>query len=363
MTDTLPIDAVLAPLTAALTAHGRAVLVAPPGAGKTTRVPLALLDQIEGRIVMLEPRRLAARAAAERLADSLGEKLGQRVGYRIRGESVPGRVIPLALQHTASTGIDVWFAAIAYGAAGISVLLTGREAPQYIAALDQQMEIAQAVLGGLGYEGPHFQLLRVEAPDELAVALRHAPRGRTPGEPALFHLANDKRNTLDYALEHLHRHAPCKPEQVALPASAPFGAIEVDRKACSLCMSCVGACPAGALQDGQGAPLLRFIEKNCVQCGLCASTCPEDAITLAPRLSFMESRGQAVVLNESQPFHCIRCDKPFGTLQMVENMLGRLASHPAFSGHLDRLRMCGDCRVIDMMEPRDEMRVTTLRRM
>jgi len=278
------------------------------------------------------------------------------------GESIPGRIIPLALQHTASTGIDVWFAAIAYGAAGIVVLNTGTEAPQYVAALDQQMAIAQAVLGGLGYDGPHLQLLRVGAPEELAVALRHAPRGQVPAEPAVFHLANDKRNTLDYALEHLHRHAPARPDLVALPPGAPFGTLEVDRKACSLCMSCVGACPASALQDGQGAPLLRFIEKNCVQCGLCAATCPENAITLQPRLSFLDSRKQAVVLNESQPFHCIRCDQPFGTLQMVENMLGRLASHPAFSGHLDRLRMCGDCRVIDMMEPQDEMRVTALRR-
>ncbi|MCD2518519.1 4Fe-4S binding protein [Massilia sp. G4R7] len=279
------------------------------------------------------------------------------------GESIPGRVIPLALQHTASTGIDVWFAAIAYGAAGVAILMTGHEAPQYVAALDQQMAIAQTVLDGLGYDGPHLQLLRVEAPAELAVALRHAPRGATPAEPAVFHLANDKRNTLDYALEHLHRHAPARPEIIALPPGAPFGAIEVDRKACSLCMSCVGACPAGALQDGQGAPLLRFIEKNCVQCGLCATTCPENAITLQPRLSFLESRKGPVVLNETQPFHCIRCDKPFGTLQMVENMLGRLGSHPAFAGHLDRLRMCGDCRVIDMMEPKDEMRITPLKRL
>jgi ferredoxin len=278
------------------------------------------------------------------------------------GEAMPGRIIPLALQHTASTGIDVWFAAVAYGAAGIAVLTTGLEAPQYLAALGQQMEIAQAVLDGLGYEGPHFQLLQPGAIDELAVALRHAPRGRTPAEPALFHLANDKRNTLDYALEHLHRHAPQQPEQVALPAGAPFGAVEVNKAACSLCMSCVGACPAGALQDGQGAPLLRFIEKNCVQCGLCATTCPENAITLAPRLSFMETRTQAVVLNESQPFHCIRCNQPFGTLQMVENLLGRLASHPAFSGHLDRLRMCGDCRVIDIMAPEGEWRVTAHKR-
>ncbi|UVW27390.1 4Fe-4S binding protein [Massilia sp. H6] len=278
------------------------------------------------------------------------------------GDRVPGRVIPLALQHTASTGIDVWFAAIAYGASGISVLMTGYEAPQYTAALDQQMEIAQAVLDGLGYAGPHLQLLRVDAPEELALALGHAPRGEVPDEPAVFHLANDKRNTLDYALEHLHRHAPQRPEQVALPPGAPFGAIEVSRSACTLCMSCVGACPAGALQDGQGVPLLRFIEKNCVQCGLCATTCPENAITLTPRLSFMETRNQPVVLNETQPFHCIRCDKPFGTLQMVENMLGRLGAHPAFAGHLERLRMCGDCRVIDMMEPVGEMRVTALRR-
>ena len=83
----LPIDPLLPDLVAALAAQGMAVLQAPPGAGKTTRVPLALIDGTEGRIVMLEPRRLAARAAAERLAETLGEPVGQRVGYRIRGEA------------------------------------------------------------------------------------------------------------------------------------------------------------------------------------------------------------------------------------------------------------------------------------
>ncbi|WP_406869957.1 ATP-dependent helicase HrpB [Thioclava sp. 'Guangxiensis'] len=84
---TLPIDTVLPELCAAIARDGRAVLMAPPGAGKTTRVPLALMDQIRGRILMLEPRRLAARAAAERMADTLGEPVGQTVGYRIRGEA------------------------------------------------------------------------------------------------------------------------------------------------------------------------------------------------------------------------------------------------------------------------------------
>ncbi len=85
----LPIDPILPDLVAALRSHGRAVLQAPPGAGKTTRVPLAMLNagHVKGRIIMIEPRRLATRAAAERLAETLGEPVGQTVGYRMRGEA------------------------------------------------------------------------------------------------------------------------------------------------------------------------------------------------------------------------------------------------------------------------------------
>ena len=85
----LPIDVALPALLDALHSHGRAVLQAPPGAGKTTRVPLAILQAglARGRIVMLEPRRLAVRAAAERMAQALGEVAGQTVGYRMRGEA------------------------------------------------------------------------------------------------------------------------------------------------------------------------------------------------------------------------------------------------------------------------------------
>ncbi len=88
----LPVEAVLPELLTAMRAHGMAVLQAPPGAGKTTRVPLFLLENglYDGRIVMLEPRRVAARAAAERLAFQLGETVGETVGYRIKGESRVG---------------------------------------------------------------------------------------------------------------------------------------------------------------------------------------------------------------------------------------------------------------------------------
>ena len=83
----LPIDDVLAVLAQALGKSNTAVLVAPPGAGKTTRVPLALLDETwigKGKIIVLEPRRIAARAAAERMAQTIGERVGETVGYRVR---------------------------------------------------------------------------------------------------------------------------------------------------------------------------------------------------------------------------------------------------------------------------------------
>jgi ATP-dependent helicase HrpB len=93
--DPLPIDEALPELTAALAGHDTVVLVAPPGAGKTTRVPLVLADEPwarDQRILVLEPRRLAARAAAARMAKTLGENVGETVGYRVRfGSKVSGK--------------------------------------------------------------------------------------------------------------------------------------------------------------------------------------------------------------------------------------------------------------------------------
>ena len=80
----LPVTDVLAPLAAALMEKGAAVLVAPPGAGKTTLVPLYLLNAVQNKIILLEPRRVAARAAARRMASLLGEDVGQTVGYAMR---------------------------------------------------------------------------------------------------------------------------------------------------------------------------------------------------------------------------------------------------------------------------------------
>ena len=92
-TSTLPIEDRLSAIREALAVHPRALLVAEPGAGKTTRVPLALLDEPwcrQGKLLLLEPRRVAARLAARFMAEQLGEPLGETVGYRMRGESRVG---------------------------------------------------------------------------------------------------------------------------------------------------------------------------------------------------------------------------------------------------------------------------------
>jgi ferredoxin len=283
-----------------------------------------------------------------------------KTGGKLSG--VPARVMPVDLHHTASVGIDVWLSAIAYGASNIAILVTKEEAPQYLDALQQQIEIAQVILSALGYQGKHLHLLQATTPQELDAALQGLQAAQVPAQRAVFHVTQEKRGTLDFAIDHLLKHAPQKQEAIALPAGAPYGKVNVNTAACTLCMSCVGACPESALTDNPNLPQLRLIEKNCVQCGLCEKTCPENAITLTPRLLLTEQAKQPAVLHEAQPYHCIRCNKPFGTLQMIENMIGKLSAHGAFAANIDRLKMCSDCRVVDMMENKRETSILDVKR-
>ncbi|WP_439586681.1 4Fe-4S binding protein [Hydrogenophaga sp.] len=279
----------------------------------------------------------------------------------VRG--VPARVIPLPLWHTASIGLDVWLSAFAYGASQVWVLMTGEEAPQYRDAVREQMAVAQAVLSGLGYNGQHFRLIEARDAKALDAMLGDAP-AQGVKRRATFAIQAEKRATVELALDHLMQdslaHRPAV-EAIPLPQASLLGTIAVNKDTCTLCLSCVSACPASALQDNTERPQLRFIEKNCVQCGLCASTCPEDAITLQPRLLLGEQRKQLRVLNEAQPYQCIRCSKPFGTLKGIEVMLAKLSGHAMFQGEaLERLKMCGDCRVVDLYSNPGETRITDI---
>ncbi len=304
---------------------------------------------------------LHSQGAGVQLIDALGR--AARTEPAVRG--VPARVIPVDVFHTASVGLDLWLAAIAHGASQVWVLMTDEEAPDYRAAVAAQMAVGQALLDGLGYRGRHLRLIEARDVASLDAALQAEP-AQTVAQPAGFAVQADKRATLDLALDHLLAQAPARsvPEAIALPAASPFGSLQIDTGKCTMCLSCVGACPESALGDNPERPQLRFTEKNCVQCGLCVVTCPEDALALVPRLWLADggkARKQPRVLHEMQPWACVKCGKPFGTQKAIEGMLTKLAGHSMFQGAaLERLKMCGDCRVIDLHTNPNEVKITDL---
>jgi ferredoxin len=290
-----------------------------------------------------------------------GAAVGRAVISRMarRGKGLPARMIPLEVFHPASIGIDTLLGAIAYGASQVVVLASDTEADEYGQAVERQMGYAQTILNALGYAGTHLRFLRADDARRAEEALWGLAPAATVSKAATFNLSNEKRTTLDFALEHLAKHAPTPREEIPLGAGAPFGRVEVDKQTCTLCMACVGACPASALVDGRDAPMLKLIERNCVQCGLCVVTCPENAVRLAPRLLLTAQAKHEVVLNQAEPFNCVRCGKPFSTKQMIDSMVGRLSAHSMFAtgGALRRLQMCADCRVVDMMANKDEISI------
>jgi ferredoxin len=158
-----------------------------------------------------------------------------------------------------------------------------------------------------------------------------------------------KRDVQRLALGELRRVAPAPVDRVPLPAGAPFGKVDIDVAGCTLCLSCVSACPTGALSDNPDRPMLRFAEAACVQCGLCKATCPEKVITLTPQIDFTAVTASPRVLKEEEPFACIRCGTPFGVKSAIQRVISKLeGKHWMYKGsaqRLDVLKMCENCRV------------------
>ena len=220
--------------------------------------------------------------------------------------------------------------------------------------LTRTVTLAQTILAGLGLGGARLATIETDDPFVLGERLRAIDLDAGVAQPASFQPDGPKRDVLRLALRELHRVAPAPVDVIALPADAPFGAVEIDVAGCTLCLACVSACPTGALTDDPERPMLRFAEDACVQCGLCKATCPEKVISLVPRIDFRAATAASRVLKEEEPFCCIRCGKPFGVKSMIERVIAKLeGKHWMYQGaasRLDAIKMCEACRVAAVTE-------------
>ncbi|NQU59144.1 MAG: 4Fe-4S binding protein, partial [Rhodospirillales bacterium] len=266
------------------------------------------------------------------------------------GKGLPATVLPFLLNEVTQAGIDMLLAGVAYGASQVLVLAPPHKRDEQD-GLNQQITYCNAILQGLGYGQERLVLIDEADPDALEARLYALNPPASIGTATFMALGN-KRQRLNQILESLHKQAPAPVDVVELEKGAPFGAVVIDAENCTLCLSCVNACPAKALRDNPDAPELKFQESNCIQCGLCKTTCPEKVISLTPRIDFKTLNAQAIILKEEQPFECVRCSKPFGVSSTIEKMIDKLSGHSMFQDpkSLDRLRMCDDCRVIDLAE-------------
>jgi ferredoxin len=297
---------------------------------------------------MLQQYQLESSQPAQLLIHDLNQASEQLEAYNY---PLADNVIPFSIEEIGALGQPFWFTAMAYGVSRIVIWDARSHNDHDWLELQASIDEANLILSVLGLGEARVQFVSSADIKQLKEILSETVTD-TGIATARYAGVDDKRRMLTMALSHLHQQAAEPPQMLTLSDSAAFGEIEVDKQACTLCMSCVSVCPAGALVDGVDKPQLNFIEDLCVQCGMCERACPEKAIDLRPRYVFDRNAARLKrLLHEEPVFHCISCQKPFATQKMIDTMMAKLADHPMFQGPaLNRLKMCEDCRVKAMFK-------------
>jgi ferredoxin len=265
------------------------------------------------------------------------------------GAGLPANVLPIEVQEITQVGVEAIAAVMAYGGAAVRFL--ARAKPKHaIDGLHNTVILANQLIGSQGFGLAPAGTIETDDPDALLAALKAIVIGQPAKKPSSFLPIGGKRDILNMSLREMHAVAPEPVDIIALEKGAPFGRVNVNTEGCTLCLSCVSACPVSALGDNPDKPMLTFDESLCVQCGLCAATCPESVITLEPRANFKAFGAAPVTLKTEEPACCTDCGKAFGVKSIIDRVAAKLeGKHWMFSGeHNDRLkvlRMCEDCRV------------------
>ncbi len=281
------------------------------------------------------------------LLHSEGEGLSLIAAAARFGRGLPADVLPLELNEPTQVNHADLLAALAAGARQVTLLMQERVRRRGEAnGIDSQIALTRAMLEGLGQPTERVLLIETDNPDTLSEALyAEAP---PPAEIRRVSPMGDRRAVARLALDALAEGASSVPEALPLPEGAPYGQVQINADACTLCLACAGQCPTGALRDNPDSPELRFDEDACVQCGICTSTCPESALTLVPRYLLGEARNQVATLKRDEPFHCISCGKPFGSKGSIDRIVEKIGGQHWMFPDDERtkmLQMCADCRV------------------
>jgi ferredoxin len=265
------------------------------------------------------------------------------------GDGLPANVLPLSLYAITVVGHDTLAACLALGAEQVVLLGNPKHAAE-LPPLQRELDLARAFLTGLGYTGDRLHLTTSDDPDALSALLTALP-GVAGLKAEAFSFAGGKRDIARIALAKLHAQAPAPLNRLRLPKGAPYGRIDIKTDGCTLCLSCIGACPVNALADNPDRPEVAFTEAACVQCGICVATCPESVISLAPGYDFTPAAFTPAILKTEEPHHCIECGKAFGTKATINRVIEKLKGRHAMFQNEQQLRliqMCDNCRVVTL---------------
>jgi ferredoxin len=264
--------------------------------------------------------------------------------------------IQLSVEDIGAIGMDIWLAALAYGADRVVLVSTSKTTPGMRKAIEKQIDLTSLILKGMGFPAERVILFDDVLKQKITRSdfnnLKHQS-SNIANKAATFSPTQDRRKLIRLAIQHLYDQSVRMRSRVSLPEGSSFGAIRIDKNACTFCMACVQICPTSAITGGIGEPQINFIETQCIQCGLCRQACPEKAIALYPRIVFDRNISESqTMLNQDGIFSCICCGKPFAPVRMIERMENRLEGHWMYHDQTERqrLKMCSNCRLQDIYD-------------
>ncbi|MEO5365818.1 MAG: 4Fe-4S binding protein [Magnetococcus sp. WYHC-3] len=281
------------------------------------------------------------------LAGSQRSEKGAAVTIAVRDQrnaaaSVPSGTALLAVECPGQMGMELWFAALALGAASVVYHLAdiGFATTRHVIA--EQFQTARRILAACGGDPERLVLWDGDGP----APGQPPPVDWEPLQLADLAMLRDKRSLLLTSLRRIVGHVATPRLPLPLESPATFGRIELDGQRCTLCLACSRICPSNALSAPTGS--LCFQENRCVQCGLCVGACPERIMRMTPRLDprTLRDNDSSVILKQADAMAlCRGCGSPHPSMGMLRSVTLLLQQNPALHAKdTHMLDLCPGCR-------------------